>query len=299
MPRILVTGSDGLIGRAVATLLRERGHGVWGYDLRRPPDDPESGDINDYRKLAERVDGCCGIIHLAAVSRVAWGERDPERCWATNVEGTRNVLRAAHASRARPWVLFASSREAYGEAAHLPVTECSPLRPVNVYGRSKLKAEQLVTEFGQTGLNTAIVRLANVYGSTEDHHDRVVPAFCRAAAEGSALYVRGYDHQFDFVHIQDVAKGMMSLVTLLQTGEVKLPPVQLVTGCGTTLGKLAGLAIEAGGGRSPLIRMPTRAYDVRCFVGDPARARQLLGWQAFVPVAEGVARLVSAFEQQI
>ena len=298
MPKLLVTGSDGLIGRAVTSLLRERGHIVCGYDLRRPPDEPEYGDITDYRKLAERVDGCVGIIHLAAVSRVAWGETDPERCRTTNIEGTRNVLRAARASSARPWVLFASSREVYGEPAHLPVTEDSPLRPVNIYGRSKLKAEELVTEFRQTGLNTAIVRLANAYGSTEDHDDRVVPAVCRAAAEGAVLHVRGRDHQFDFVHIQDVAEGMMSLITLLQAEETNLPPVHLVTGCGKSLGELARLAIEAGGNRSPLIELPARAFEVHHFVGDPGRAQRLLGWHAAVPLADGVARLVSAFQQR-
>ena len=70
--------------------------------------------------------GVDGVIHLAAVSRVVWGQKNPELCWETNVTGVQNVLDAAREASSRPWVISASSREVYGEAEHLPVSEDMP-----------------------------------------------------------------------------------------------------------------------------------------------------------------------------
>ena len=91
------------------------------------------GDVRDPRQVHAAVDGCGGVIHLAAVSRVATAQRDPGLCEATNVGGLSNVLQAAASSSRQPWVVFASSREVYGQPEQLPVREDSPLQPMNVY----------------------------------------------------------------------------------------------------------------------------------------------------------------------
>lgn len=167
--KILVTGSEGLVGTALSAELRARGVAVAGLDLKLPAGHPGRADVADGQAVEQLEDGCGGIVHLAAVSRVVWAERDPERCWRINVDGTRNVLRAARGSQSRLWVLFASSREVYGEPTRLPVAEDAALRPMNVYGRSKAAGEDLVGELRDSGLTTAILRFSNVYGSTDDH----------------------------------------------------------------------------------------------------------------------------------
>ena len=130
--RILVTGSEGLVGSALAAALRSLRHQVVGLDL--VGDGPDHGDVRRAEDLARAVQGCVGVVHLAAISRVVWGERDPDACMATNLEGTRNVVRSCLESSPR-WVLFASSREVYGQPEVLPATEDAPRQPVNVYGR--------------------------------------------------------------------------------------------------------------------------------------------------------------------
>ena len=107
------------------------------------------------------------------------------------VVGTENVITAALAAPRRPWLLTASSREVYGEPAHIPVVENDTIAPVNVYGRSKMACEEVMLAGRQEGLRGAILRLANVYGSIHDHPDRVIPAFCRAAALGAPMRVEG------------------------------------------------------------------------------------------------------------
>jgi nucleoside-diphosphate-sugar epimerase len=297
MRKVLVTGSEGLLGRALAGSLERRGYGVRRCDLRAPPGDPGRVDVLDAEALRGAAAGCAGIVHFAAVSRVIHGERDPHLCWLTNVDGTRRVIEAASQGRPRPWLLFSSSREVYGQPRHLPATEDAPLAPVNIYGRSKVAAEQAVSLAArELGLRTAVVRLSNVYGSTADHPDRVVPAFARAAASGAALRVDGRDHAFDFTHLDDTVLGLHAVIEALEAGEGGLPPIHLLTGTPTTLGALAELANAAGGGRSRIAEAPPRAFDVSRFHGDPALARRLLGWRAAIPVEDGVQRLVGAFQ---
>lgn len=293
MSRILITGSHGLVGTAMSSLLKISGHHVRRLDLRAPQGDGR-GDVLDLRAVEAAVAECDGILHLAAVSRVIWGERDPDFCRATNEGGTRNVLRAALASPQRPWIIFASSREVYGEPDALPVREDAPLRPVNVYGETKIAGERLMDEARGDGLATAIIRLSNVYGSVHDHADRVVPAFARQALAGEPLRVDGADHTFDFTHIDDTTRGIAAVIDAIQSGERRLPPIHLLTGAPTTLGDLATAAVDIAGSTSELVHAPPRNYDVGRFYGDPSRAGAILGWRPRVPLRDGLGRLIAA-----
>lgn len=294
--RILITGSSGLVGSAVARTLEQRGIDVVRFDLRAHG--ASHGDVRVRERVARAVADVTGIIHLAAVSRVLWGERDPEGCWATNIGGTRNVLELAAKSSARPWVVFASSREVYGQPDVLPANEDTPLRPVNIYGRSKVEGERLVEEAQHAGLRACTIRLSNVFGAVADHADRVVPAFARGALAGGELRVDGADHTFDFTYIDDVARGVASLVELLGTNSATPSPIHFVSGRPTTLGELATLAIELAGTKATISHAPPRNFDVARFVGDGARARQLLDWQPRVDLREGLTRLVRALREE-
>lgn len=291
---ILITGSEGLIGTALASALSRSGASIGRFD-RKLSFGGSRLDVLDAAQLGRAVAGCIGIVHLAAVSRVVHGERDPAACWRTNVDGTRNVLAAAYKARRRPWVLMASSREVYGQPAALPASEDAPLSPLNVYGRSKVEAEQLCLSARAEGLQTAVMRLSNVYGSTDDHADRVVPCFAARAVRGQPLRVDGRHHTFDFTHLEDTVAGIQQLIALLLEGEQALPPIHFVTGQPTTLERLARWAIQAAGRRSVIVDAAPRSYDVARFYGDPRRAEELLGWRAKIPLREGLGRLVSEF----
>jgi nucleoside-diphosphate-sugar epimerase len=245
--------------------------------------------------VAERLRGVSGIIHLAAVSRVIDGEREPARCWATNVEATRSLLDAALQATHRPWVIYASSREVYGLQDVQPVAEDAPLSPINVYARSKTAAEDLVHAARAAGLRTAVVRFANVYGSVHDHRDRVVPAFISAAVAGGTLRVDGGDCSFDLNHVEDVVRGVAQVAEVLEHGEQNLPALHFVSGRGITLLELAHMACDIGDGRASIVRAAARTFDVHHFVGDPKRARALLGWQTSIDLETGLARLAGEF----
>ncbi len=297
MTRLLLTGSAGLIGRALRRELGAAGHEVVGFDNAVSPCHPDYGDVRSPVAVAARAAGCRGIVHLAAIARVGKSAADPGLCRSVNVGGVRAVLEAARELPERPFVLLASSREVYGEPARLPVRECAPIAPINVYGRSKAAAERLVTAARRSGQLTQIVRYANVYGSIEDHPDRVVPAFTSAAAGGGPMHVRGGDNAFDFTHVDDVARGTAGLIEALLAGESELPPLQLTTGEPTTLRELARDARRLGGGRARLVEEPTVGGTVSRFWGEPAAARRLLGWAASITLEEGLAAMIDGFAQ--
>jgi len=290
--KILITGSRGLVGTAIRAALCRAGHGVVGLDHL---DDP-GHDVRDAGAVRARMTGCSGVVHLAAVSRVEWAERDPEAAWSTNVGGTQVVLDAALDAPNPPWVLFASSREVYGHRGIEPTPESAPLRPLNVYGRAKVAGEEMLQQARDRGLVAGVVRLSNVYGATADHIDRVVPAFARAAVLGEPLRVDGREHRFDFTHLDDTTRGLLGLIGRLMVG-VSDDPVHLVTGRSTSLGELAQLAIRCAGPGSSIHEAPPRSYDVSRFCGDPSRAASLLDWHAAVGIDQGMEGLVEAFRR--
>ncbi|MBK8219277.1 MAG: NAD(P)-dependent oxidoreductase [Myxococcales bacterium] len=294
--RILITGSSGLVGAALARALERRGTEVVRFDLRASGS--AHGDVRERGHVAKAVDDVSGVVHLAAVSRVVWGERDPETCWATNVDGTRYVLEEAERASRRPWVIFASSREVYGQPEVLPATEDSPLRPVNIYGRSKVEGERLVDAARDKGLRACTIRLSNVFGSPADHADRVIPAFARGALSGGELRVEGQTHTFDFTFVDDVVRGIASLVGVLSAGAIPPAPIHFVSGRPTTLGDLAALTIRIAGSKATIAHAPARTYDVGHFFGDSTRARQLLDWQPHVHLHEGLERLLRALRDE-
>lgn len=295
MKTILMTGHLGLVGRHLKPLLESQGYRVKGFDLA-----DSSGDICHSEQLKQAISGVTGIVHLAAVSRVIWGEQNPELCWQTNAIASEQLLKiACEQVDVKPWVLVASSREVYGESAVLPVLDSAPVNPVNIYGQAKAYMEKRALEARGYGLNTAVIRLANVYGCTMDHRDRVLPAFCFNAVQNSDLRVDGREHLFDFTHVSDTVKGLFLVVEQLENNERNLPPTHLLPGIGTTLGEAAEMAVKIAGGNSRIIEALSRSYDVSRFVGDPSQAKKLLGWQASITPEQGIQFLVKAFQKQL
>lgn len=286
-PLVLVTGSHGLIGTALCQALLREGFNVRQLDLCATGS--AFGDVRDPKTVLQAMQGCAGVIHLAAISRVLSGVADPITCWQTNVHGTRHVLTAA--TEVGAWLIYASSREVYGQAHSLPVSEDAPICPGNAYAQSKAAAELLV---GSATLTRAIVRFSSVYGSVADYPDRVIPAFVRSALFGQSLRVEGSYQAYDFTHLDDVVNGVMAMVGRLAVG-ISLPPIHLVTGVSTTLGDLARMAIEIAGTHPSIIEAPRRPYGVQTFVGDATRARNLLDWSPVIEIEPGLMRLTKDF----
>lgn len=284
---ILVTGSCGLVGRHLCARLAASGRDVLEFDVRRS----RAEDVRNVRALEGALDGVEGVIHLAAVSRVAWAERDPGWCQAVNVDALDALAQLCAKAPFPPWVIFASSREVYGRVTAMPVPESAAIRPMNVYGRSKAAGERILYAVRDRGVVANVCRLSNVFGCTQDHADRVVMAFAKAAALGGTMSVEGRRHMFDFTAVADVVDGLIRMIDATARGTL-LPPIHFVSGRGTTLQSLAetlqGYALH----RVEIVETPARDFDVDGFVGDPSRAWELLGWRTTTDLHQALQRLV-------
>ncbi len=298
--KILVTGSSGLIGRSLVPALQAAGHEIVCFDNHFSNDHPYFGDILDIDSVHQKIHGCHGVVHLAAVSRVIWGHQDPKKCWQHNVFGVKNVIRSVTHSPIRPWLLLASSREVYGQQEQLPCSEShSLLQPKNIYAQSKLRGEELVASLKALGLISGIVRLSSVYGDVADHPTRVVPAFARAAVLHKTLHVEGKDNMCDFTHVSDVVDALLKSVLLLSTGQAHRT-VHLTSGVGTPLLKLAQLMIAANPhSKSTIVIDEPRNYDVSRFIGDPSLAQIELDWKAKISIEQGIQMMIAAYAAEL
>jgi nucleoside-diphosphate-sugar epimerase len=268
--------------------LRREGVAYRAFDLKRSL----AEDIRDTKAMAKALVGVRGVVHLAAVSRVIWGEKDPGLCNATNVLALARILEMCLTGN-RPWFIFASSREVYGSAYDLPVHEDFPLRPSNHYAESKYLGEYLTQQAVKNGLLANVCRFSNVFGCPLDHPDRVAMAFARSAARGGKIVIEGSNNTFDFTSVHDITDGLWRLIKATDEGRL-LPPIHFVSGRGTTLGTLAGMAAALAVKSILIEEAPARSFDVPQFVGDPSRAQSLLGWTASTDLESEFELLVSS-----
>ncbi len=179
--RILITGSEGNVGKKLMNHLKNNGHHVFGIGTTtRIADDYRMADINNSIELSEvfntfRPDVC---YHLAAkVSRVTC-EKSPSLAVKTNVMGTNNIIQLCRFYSTR--LIYFSTSEVYGDISGLH-TEDRELKPNNIYGLSKLMGEQLVNYAITCGLEAIIVRPFMLYHETEqrtgEHHSALI-RFC-------------------------------------------------------------------------------------------------------------------------
>jgi UDP-glucose 4-epimerase len=276
--RVCITGGAGFIGHHLARACLAAGDDVVVIDnLRRGdparlPDGVHTtvGDIRDRASVDDALRGVQRVYHLAAQSNVLGAVTDLDYSFTSNVIGTYNVLAAAHAASVER-VVFASSREAYGEVEAIPVREDRAMNPKNGYGASKVAGEVYCRTFQSTyGLDVSVLRLANVYGAGDQ--DRVIPIWLECARAGLDLELYGGQQVIDFVPVALVVQA------LRRAGEQSLggQPINVGSGKATTLRDLAARVRSLSGVSVGERILPARAIEVTRFVADVSRMRDLL-----------------------
>jgi UDP-glucose 4-epimerase len=234
------------------------------------------------------------VFHLAAQIDVRHSVTRPVDDAQTNVLGTINVLEAARRTGVRRIVNTSTGGGLYGDADVLPTPEDSPIRPLAPYGQSKLGAEGYCALYTRLhGLSTVSLRYGNVYGPRQDVHGEagVVAIFCGHLIDGTAPTVFGDGGQTrDWVDVADVVAANLLAADATITG-----PVNIGHGQETSVRDLVEALNEVSPDR-PLLApnySPERPGEVRRSCLDVSRARTELGWEARVPLREGLRTILA------
>ena len=208
MSTVLVTGGSGYFGTILSQQAAERGDKVRVFDVNEPgadagPVEFVRGDIRDRDAVRAACDGADVVLHNVAQVPLA---RDRALFRSVNVVGTANLLVAARDAGVRK-VVHTSSSAIFGIPESNPVTEDTPPRPLEAYGRAKLEAELLCGDAVAAGLDVTIVRPRTILG-----HGRlgIMAILFEFVAEGAPVFVLGGGgNRYQFVHAADLADACL------------------------------------------------------------------------------------------
>ena len=305
--KAFVTGGAGFIGSNLVDALVERGDDVEVLDdlstgraanlegaLARGAVLHEA-DIRDGERVAELVAAAAPdvIFHLAAQIDVRRAVADPAFDAQVNVGGTINVLEAARRAGVARVVNSSTGGAIYGDADGDPDRRGPPagadgaLRPEQARGRGLPRP--LRPPARPVGVS---LRYANVYGPRQDPHGEggVVAIFCGKLVEGGTPVAFGDGLQTrDYVYVGDVVAANLAAAASGWEGACNIG-----TGTETTVVELADALRALGDGPFALEHAPARPGEVFRSTVDPALAREVLGWEPRVGLAEGLRRTLAS-----
>lgn len=304
--RILVTGGAGFLGSHLCAQLLAAGHEVLCADnfytgrranlaslLAQPGFEVLRHDI--CFPLYVEVDE---IYNLACPASPVHYQSDPVQTTKTSVHGSINMLGLAKRVKAK--ILQASTSEVYGDPLEHPQRETywghvNPIGIRSCYDEGKRCAETLFFDYHrQHKLRIKVARIFNTYGPHMHPDDgRVISNFIVQALRGEALTVYGEGQQTrSFCYVDDLIQG---LIALMQSADDVVGPINIGNPGEYTILEVAEMVLKLVGGRSTIVFKPLPQDDPTQRRPDITLARQTLGWEPTVTLAEGLERTVAYF----
>lgn len=309
--KILVIGGAGFIGSfVVSELLKTNVRKVIIYDnfargkssnvsdsLNDPRCEiyPNGGDVRDIDTLNHAMEGCDGVVHLAAMWLLHCKDF-PRTAFHVNIEGTFNVLEACVKNNIKRLV-YSSSASVYGDASEVPMTENHPFNNKNFYGATKIAGEAMCRAYyDRYGLSYVGLRYMNVYGPHQDQtaaYTGVIPIMLNKIDANEAPTINGDGTQaYDFIDVEDVARCNICSLEAEATDEF----YNVGTGIQTTIKELCDTILELKGSGLKVSYNPYSEDDARRLVqnriGCPLKASAELGFESKYNLREGLQRLI-------
>ncbi|MAA69025.1 MAG: UDP-glucose 4-epimerase GalE [Deltaproteobacteria bacterium] len=301
--RIIVVGGAGYIGSHVTKSLLEAGHQPVVVDNLQSgkaenllPGVPfVHADLRIPETLQGVLNGCEGLVHLAALKAAGDSMTQPEKYVNHNISGTIQLLNAATESGVR-FVIFSSTAAVYGDPQYIPMDEEHPTKPSNFYGYTKLAIEELLSWYAQLkGVRFASLRYFNAAGydldgkikGLESEPNNLLPIVMEAViGKRSFVEVFGTDYETqdgscirDYIHVDDLADGHVRALEYL-TRETDNPILNLGTSNGMSVLEILEHTKNLSHTNFDVRFGPRRPGDPAIVLAKATRAKTLLGWEA-------------------
>jgi UDP-glucose 4-epimerase len=212
MAKVIITGSSGFLGSRLANKFANLGNEVIGFDVKATPH-------IQYRQIEQ--DLLCAdfssifhsiqpdlIIHCAGNANVGVSVENPDFDFELGVHLLHRLLFGLKSSGIKSRLIFLSSAAVYGDPAHLPLTENSPVNPISPYGLHKAICENVCEYFSRTeGIPISIARIFSAYGS--GLRKQLFWDISQKIFSGKAFELFGSGNETrDFVNFEDVVQAI-------------------------------------------------------------------------------------------
>ncbi|GAB2174921.1 UDP-glucose 4-epimerase GalE [Dongia sp. agr-C8] len=303
-PAVLVTGGAGYVGSHVCKALDRAGFLPVAFDnlatghrwaVKWGP--LEEGDVRDGFRVETvlRRYRATAVLHFAALSLVGASAKQPFDYYDVNVNGALSLSHAMRQCGLRKLV-FSSTCAVYGMPERMPIEEDASRLPVNVYGRTKLAAENLFADLAAAGeIDVVMLRYFNACGADKDGEvgeahepeSHLIPLAIKAAlGAGGPLSLFGTDYPTpdgtclrDYIHVEDLAAAHLKALALLETRS-GAHAFNLGTGIGVSVREVLAAVGKLAGKPVPVKEEPRREGDAPQLYASPAKAERELGWRA-------------------
>jgi CDP-glucose 4,6-dehydratase len=260
------------------------------------------GDVRD-QSLIERTLGeyeIDTVFHLAAQTIVGVANRNPVSTFESNIGGTWSLLEACRRSPAVRAIVVASSDKAYGDHAHLPYDESTPLQGRHPYDASKSCADLIAQSYAVTfDLPVAVTRCGNLYGGGDLNWNRLVPGTIRSVLRGEPPVIRSDGTLIrDYFYVEDGAGAYLLLAEKLRndptlrgeafnfSNEAQLNVLDMTR-------RLLGVMHSS---LEPVILNEVK-HEIQHQYLSATKARRRLGWSPSLSLEEGLTRTVEWYRE--
>ena len=284
MKQIVITGHNGFLGSNLLLKLISEKYDITGISktikknnlikqIKRNILDIKESDI---------VKNSC-IIHLAAITNVAYCEKYPEECYKVNAIATQKILEIARKKNCS--LIYPSTSHVYAIPHKLPIKEAHPTNATSVYSESKISGEKLCEAYSKSyGLNISVLRLFSTYGPKNSEY-KVESRIITQLLSNRPIKIGNLFPKRDFVYIDDVIRAFQIVMKNLKgfhtynVGSERSYSIQ----------EICNILKKLSGKKNPIIvdKTKLRKNDIKNVVSDCSKIKKL-GWKPRVSINKGL-----------
>lgn len=310
---VLVTGFEGFLGSNLTKSLLSARANVIGLDIVTGRKDTIL-DKDDYCKMTVIKNTVCDynnlkevftkynievVFHLAAEAIVDSCLKDPLCAFASNIQGTWNVLEACRGLSPIQAIIIASSDKAYGSHKDLPYREDAALKGRHPYDVSKSCADLIAhTYFKTYDLPVAITRCGNIYGPGDFNVSRIVADTINCALADKCLVIRS-DGKFtrDYVFVKDIVNGYILLAEKMQKLDLGGEAFNFSDENPLTVMDLVKKIYRLLGKKPKFTVLNKAKYEIKHQYLNSSKAKRILGWKPMFSLDKGLSITINWYKK--